>query len=173
MTTTILTTERLILRSVDESDFEPLFNMTFSNPKVMRHVFEAKPLSREEAMSFFNKDFDHDVSGNKIGVLIDKETGQRVGFGGPISCSALGENDYEIGFVLGTDYWGKGLATEIGKAQIEHGLNTLGCKRLLALVAPKNTASIAVLKKIGMTHYESIETEHRGKREIFAAFQAT
>lgn len=170
MTTSILTTERLILRSVDESDFEPLYRMTFSNPEVMRHAFEAKPLSREEARAFFNKDFDHDASGNKIGVLIEKETGHRVGFGGPIACSIFGEGDYEIGFVLGTDFWGKGFATEIGKAQIEHGLNVLGCKRLLALVAPKNTASIGVLKKIGMTHYKSIETEHRGQREVYAAF---
>ncbi len=54
------------------------------------------------------------------------------------ACSALGRRDYEIGFVLARDYWGKAYASEIGVGQIEYGLEVIGCKRLLALVSPGN-----------------------------------
>jgi len=170
MTTNILTTERLFLRSVTESDFEPLFQMAFSDPDVMQHAFEAKVLSREEAMAFFLKDFDLEASGKKAGVIIEKSTGATIGFGGLIASSVFGEEDYEIGFVFAKDSWGKGYATEVGKAQIAYGLDTLGYERMLAFVAPKNLASVAVLKKIGMSHFKTIETQTRGPREVYAAF---
>ena len=169
MTVTILTTDRLILRSVDGADFDTLFDMTFSNAEVMQYAFEAKVLSKEDAMAFFLRDFDHQGCGTKIGVFVDKASGELVGFGGPVACSALGDVDYEVGFVLGREFWGKGYATEIGKAQIKHVTNTIGCKRAIALVSPNNTVSIAVLNKIGMTHYQTIDTPQRGKREVYAA----
>lgn len=170
MTTSILTTERLILRSAAESDFEPLFQMAFSDPDVMKHAFEAKVLSRDEAVAFFLKEFDFDASGKKVGTIIEKRTGAIIGFGGLIASSIFGEEDYEIGFVFTKDSWGKGYATEIGKAQITYGLDTLGYDRMLAFVAPKNLASVAVLKKIGMSHFKTIETQKRGPREVYAAF---
>jgi len=147
--------------------------MTFSNAEVMQYAFEAKVFSKDEAMAFFLRDFDHQGCGTKIGVFVEKSSGDLVGFGGPIGCSALGKKDYEVGFVLGRQFWGKGYATEIGKAQIKHVINTMGCDRAIALVSPKNTASIAVLNKIGMAHYQTIETDLRGKREVYAAFAIT
>ena len=172
MTTNMITTERLILRSVNESDFEPLYQMAFSDPDVMQHAFEAKVLSREEAMAFFLKDFDLEASGKKAGVIVEKSTGATIGFGGLIASAVFGEEDYEIGFVFAKDSWGKGYATEIGKAQIAYGLHTLGYERMLAFVAPKNLASVAVLKKIGMSHFKTIETKTRGPREVYATFKS-
>jgi len=102
-----------------------------------------------------------------------KGTATPVGFAGLVPCSDLGERDYEIGFVLGHEFWGRGFATEIGRAQIEYGLNTLGCERLLAKVAPQNRASISVLNKLGMEHHATIETKDRGIREVYVTRRHT
>jgi RimJ/RimL family protein N-acetyltransferase len=167
MTTNILTTDQLVLRSAIESDLDALYYTVFSDPKVMCHAFEGKVLSKKESKNFFTNSFDFDGCGKKIGALAIKGTATPIGFAGLLPCVALGERDYEIGFVLGQKFWGQGLATEIGHAQIKYGLNTLGCKRLLALVAPQNKASVSILKKIGMAYHATIETKNRGAREIY------
>jgi RimJ/RimL family protein N-acetyltransferase len=169
MITDIITTDRLILRSACDSDLEPLYDIVFSVPEVMSHAFEGKPFSKEKSVDFFASFFDHDGNGKQLGVLTLKNAGTIIGFAGLLECSAFGIRDYEIGFILGLEFWGKGYASEIGHAQIEYGLSVIGCKRLLAVVTPKNKPSISVLLKIGMTHHSTIDTKDRGIREIYIA----
>ena len=169
MTIEIITSDRLILRSAVDSDLESLYDVVFSVPEVMLHAFGGKPFSKEETADFFASSFDHNGNGKQLGVLCEKDSNTIIGFAGLLECSVLGERDYEIGFVFGQKFWGKGYATEIGYAQIEYGLGVIGCTRLLAQVAPSNAASISVLVKIGMTYQVTIETENRGVREIYVA----
>jgi RimJ/RimL family protein N-acetyltransferase len=42
--------------------------------------------------------------------------------------------------------------TEAGKALIQHGFETLGLERIIAIVRPDNLASQAVIKKIGLAY---------------------
>jgi RimJ/RimL family protein N-acetyltransferase len=102
-----------------------------------------------------------------MGVLVAKGSGLIIGLAGLLQCSELGRKDYEIGFVLAQKFWGKGYATEIGIAQIEYGLEVIGCERLLALVAPGNAASRSVIRKIGMRHHSTVDTESRGLRDVY------
>jgi RimJ/RimL family protein N-acetyltransferase len=169
----IITTNRLVLRSACESDLGPLHNIVFSVPEVMSQAFAGKPLAKNNSVDFFASSFDHDGNGKQLGVLTLKNTGTIVGFAGLLECSIFGQKDYEIGFVLGRDYWGKGYASEIGYAQIEYGLGLSGCRRLLALVAPENKPSISVLIKIGMIHHSTVETKDRGIKEIYIAQRHT
>lgn len=55
----------------------------------------------------------------------------------------------EIGFWLGSKYWGKGLATAAVQAIEKHGFQTLGLRRLEAYVMEVNIASARVLEKRG------------------------
>lgn len=165
----IIVTDRLVLRSVFDSDLGPLHDIVFSSPEVMSKAFAGKPLTINEATNFFATSFDQDGNGKQLGVLTLKNSGTIIGFAGLLECSVLGQRDYEIGFVLGRDYWGKGYASEIGHAQIEYGFELLGCSRLLALVVPKNKASISVLLKIGMRHHSTVETKDRGTKGIYIA----
>jgi RimJ/RimL family protein N-acetyltransferase len=167
--TDIISTNRLTLRSACNTDLETLYDIVFSVAEVMAQAFEGNSLTKDKAMRFFADHFDRNGNGRQLGVLTLRDSGNIIGFAGLLECSALGERDYEIGFVLGREFWGKGYATEIGRGQIEYGLEVAGCKRLLALVSPGNNASIAVLKKIGMTHHSTIETDTRGKRQIYVA----
>ena len=165
----IITTDRLVLRSACDADLGPLHDIVFSDPDVMSQAFAGKPLTKSESTSFFAAFFDHDGNGKQPGVLTLKNTGTIIGFAGLLECAILGQKDYEIGFVLGRDYWRKGYASEIGLAQIEYGLEHLGCRRLLAMVAPKNKPSISVLQKIGMVHHSTAETKDRGTKEVYIA----
>jgi len=167
MTIEIITTDRLVLRSTGKSDFDSLYKVVFSAPEVMLHAFGGEPHTAESAADFFENCFDHDGNGKQLGVLSKKDSNTIVGFAGLLECSVLGEPDYEIGFILGREFWGQGYATEIGRAQIEYGLGVIGCKRLLAQVEPTNQSSISVLRKIGMVYHARVETESRGMREIY------
>lgn len=59
-------------------------------------------------------------------------------------------NDVEIGYRLQRVFWGKGYATEVGKALIRKGFLELGVKRIVASALSENQASIRVMEKIGL-----------------------
>ena len=58
--------------------------------------------------------------------------------------------EYELGYALGTRWWGLGYATEAASAVRDYALGELALPRVLALVRPDNAASIHVVEKIGM-----------------------
>ena len=175
----IITTDRLVLRSVSDVDLGRLYDLVFSDSEVMSNAFKGGTLSEENAADFFKNSFDHDGNGKQLGALTLRNSGNIIGFCGLLECSVLGDStmegsiiekkDYEIGFVLGRQFWGRGYATEIGIAQIEYGFEQAECERLLAIVASKNKASVSALVKIGMTYHSTVETEQRGVREVYMA----
>ena len=167
----IITTDRLILRSANNSDLDHLYNIVFSDPEVMSQAFAGKPLSRKQATDFFTSFFDCDGNGMQLGVLTLKGAGTVIGFAGLLESTAIGKQDFEIGFVLGREFWGRGYATEIGLAQIEYGLAQKKCTRLLAFVSPQNEASKSVLLKIGMQHHSTIKTSSRGMRDVYIVYR--
>jgi RimJ/RimL family protein N-acetyltransferase len=61
----------------------------------------------------------------------------------------LGDGAPEIGYWLGTRYWGKGYATEAVRALIDHAFTSLDHKALQSCVRVTNPASRRVLEKCG------------------------
>ncbi len=59
-------------------------------------------------------------------------------------------NDYEVGWHLKRSHWGRGLATEVGRAALDHGFRTLKMKVIYAVVLPANQRSIGVISRLGM-----------------------
>ena len=57
----------------------------------------------------------------------------------------------ELGYWIGTDYWGQGYATEAGLAVLRHGFETLKLNRIMGHCFAGNQASARVLQKLGMT----------------------
>jgi RimJ/RimL family protein N-acetyltransferase len=64
---------------------------------------------------------------------------------GKAGCWRLGE----IGFILHSDYWGRGLAREALGAAIPHIFATLPVDRLEADVDPRNAAALRLLARFG------------------------
>jgi RimJ/RimL family protein N-acetyltransferase len=62
-----------------------------------------------------------------------------------------GPLETEIGWTLGSEYWGEGYATEAAIAARDWALGDLRLARLVSVIAPQNAASIRVAQKIGET----------------------
>src|SRR5256885_1200164 len=131
----VLATPRMVLRAIDEADNPPLYQKILSVPEVMNWVFAGTALSLAESESFIRANFNFKASPTGLCALADKASGEVIGFAGLNPCRVLSDDDLEIGFVLAREAWGKGLATEIGRAQLAFGFERLGRARLLALAS--------------------------------------
>lgn len=81
--------------------------------------------------------------------MVLKETGEIIGWCG------LGPLDYddsetEVYFVTAPEHWGEGLATEGAGALLEYAFRVLRLTRVVAVVDPRNHASVRVVENLGM-----------------------
>ncbi|HEX5402164.1 MAG TPA: GNAT family N-acetyltransferase [Pseudonocardiaceae bacterium] len=74
----------------------------------------------------------------------------------------------EMGWLLGRDFWGQGLATEAASAILDHGRYRLGLPAVWALVHRDNKASIAVAERLGMLGVGE-GRYHGGPHRVFTA----
>src|SRR5262245_1701859 len=58
----------------------------------------------------------------------------------------------EVLWALHPDAWGKGYATEVARAALAYGFETLGLDLIFAITLPDNLASQAVMKRLGLTY---------------------
>lgn len=58
--------------------------------------------------------------------------------------------EIEIGWWLARSWWGRGLATEAARAVLRDGFERVGRERIVAIAQPANTASIGIMRKLGM-----------------------
>ena len=54
-----------------------------------------------------------------------------------------------LGFYFAREFWGRGLATEAGRAFVNFGFDELKLTRIVTSVQVENAASIRVLEKLG------------------------
>jgi RimJ/RimL family protein N-acetyltransferase len=66
-------------------------------------------------------------------------------------------DETEVLWALHPDAWGKGYATEVARAALVHGFETLGLGLVFAVTLPDNRASQAVMKRIGLTYRRRVE----------------
>jgi RimJ/RimL family protein N-acetyltransferase len=147
---TVIDTGRLILRRFTLDDL-PAFYDLGSRPEIIRYA-QATPLaSLEEARVFMHSAPFNDYATYGYGrfACVWKASGEVIGFSGVKYVPEIG--DTELGYRFLPEYWGKGLATEAGRASIEFARVDLGLARLVALVHPDNVASARVLAKLGFT----------------------
>ncbi|RYH63677.1 MAG: N-acetyltransferase [Alcaligenaceae bacterium] len=133
--TRLIVTSRLLLQSLVPNDLRHLYKHVLSDAAVMAVALSGLPMSLSESRQFIDRNFDLAGSGKKLGVMIERASEQVIGFAGLLQCDALGEVDYETGFVLRRSAWGRGYATEIGRGQLDFGFHVLELTRLLALVS--------------------------------------
>jgi ribosomal-protein-alanine N-acetyltransferase len=158
-----LETDRLFIRPWTPAD-PPAFTGLTEDPEVMRYVHGGQPYAEDEVDEWFARQArqlaEHDVC---MGALIEKATGRLVGIAGTQPLGTTG--NFEIGWWLARDVWGRGYATEAGGAAMRHVLETLGHKRVVAIIDPDNEPSKRVVGRLGM-HYESRVTgEQLGHRK--------
>jgi RimJ/RimL family protein N-acetyltransferase len=163
----ILSTPRLILRAATERDIPILQKRIFGDSDVMRHAFQGVTMPEQKAEQFVRAHFTFGDRDTGVAILIEKPVDEVIGIAGLLPCEALGGGDLEIGFALARNAWGRGIATEIGEAQLAFGFERLNCSRLLGLVDPRNGPSIHILEKLGLRHVTDIVESERGNRRVY------
>jgi RimJ/RimL family protein N-acetyltransferase len=151
-------TARLSLREFVIADFQAVHAYS-SDPRVTRYLFFGPrdedatteylegllASQRERPRSRFELAVEEIATGSVIGAC---------------DLSFIERNVVDLGYMLGSDSWGKGYATEIALALIDAAFFDLRAERVISTVDINNSASIRVLEKIGM-RWEAVYRKHR------------
>lgn len=144
----IITTPRLVLRWISEDDIDALFEV-FSDPQVMRY-WSSGPLANREAAAELQREIaESNRSGLfwKWGVAL-RESNSLIGTATLFNLE-MSNGRAEIGYAIGSAYWGKGYMNEALNALIAHAFEVLDLRRLEADVDPRNTRSVRTLERLG------------------------
>lgn len=147
-----LETERLVLRGLQEGDFEPYAKFS-ADPEVMRYLgvgpLMGKPMNRIDAWRSLAMMLGHwQLRGYGMWAVVEKASGLfvgRVGLHNP-----EGWPGPEVGWTLGREYWGRGYASEAGRAAMQYAFDTLDLPHILSVIHPDNHNSIRVAERLGM-----------------------
>ena len=146
----LLSTERLVLRPVTTDDHAAVL-AHWTQPDVRRFLFDGAALSGVEVAETIDESIG-DFAARGFGVWLI-ELGSAAGLIGTAGLRPLGSSGLEIFYSLAPGAWGHGYATEAARAVVEYGLGPLGLPEVLAEVDEGNAASVAVVKRLGMTAY--------------------
>lgn len=147
---TPLVTPRLVLRHFTGDDAADLFSMD-SDDRVMRYLGAGlRGRSREEVQTAVERMAERAAAKPGYGLLHAslREGGGFVGGCGLFPLQDTG--DIEIAYRLPYACWGRGFATEMARAVLEHAFATLDLRRIVGLTWPENAPSQRVLEKIGL-----------------------
>lgn len=143
-----LTTSRLLLRPVGPGDAAALFAV-FGDPEVMRFWSSPAWTDPAQAAASIADDVADAAAGRSVRLAVLRHGDD--GAIGTASVFALdrGNRRAEVGYALRRDAWGHGYATEAVAAVVAWAFGDLGLHRLEADIDPRNTASAAVLTRLG------------------------
>ena len=152
----VLRTDRLVLRPVTTED-HPVLLSHWTASDVRRFLFDGAALSAaeiSEAIADSTADFGR--AGYGLWLIYEKDATGLIGTAGLRPLEDLGQ---EIFYSLAPGSWGRGYATEAAGAVLDHALSMLGLPEVLAEVDEGNTASIAVVERLGMTPFGVVPGE--------------
>jgi RimJ/RimL family protein N-acetyltransferase len=99
----------------------------------------------------------------RVGILLwDVRTWTHTTFARGAECAQP-----ELGWAFASEHWGKGYATEAAAAAREWAYSDLGVEKLVSVVAPKNTRSAAVARRLGATPGEIVELFDGGPHTVW------
>lgn len=156
-----LETDRLILREWQDGDRDA-FLAIVSDPHVMRYFLN--PLTPEQADIWLDKmrrGFDEGTA--HFFAVERKDDGALLGRAGTarlLDMTLPTNPDLEIGWLLASNYWGKGYAPEAARAALAHAFDNLDAPEVVAYTAAINAPSRRVMEKIGMRYDPSADFEH-------------
>jgi [ribosomal protein S5]-alanine N-acetyltransferase len=144
-----LESDRLRLRAFRESDLEAYAAMS-ADQEVMQFIGTGVTLTRAEtwrSIAFFLGHWE--IRGYGMWALERKEDGALVGRAG--FHDPEGWPDFELGWLLAREHWGRGYAREAARVALHYARETLGRKRVVSLIRPGNLRSISVATALGET----------------------
>ena len=157
-----LETDRLILRNIQLSDIEGMFELD-SDPEVHKYLGN-KPFATKSQSENNIKDILKQYKNYGIGrwAMVDKMSNEFMGWSGlKFNTITLNghTNFYDVGYRIIKRFWGKGYATESSIATLNYGFNTLNLDTIYGITEKDNQASHQILLKIGLKYIEDFYDE--------------
>jgi RimJ/RimL family protein N-acetyltransferase len=151
-----LHTERLHLQPLTREHTDVLVDLD-SDPEVLRFIF-GRALTRAEVVgTWMPKRTRADADARGLGYWVGSAGGEFLGWW----CLGVDDEDpsaAELGYRLRRSAWGRGYATEGGRALVDHGFERVGLDLIWGETMAVNHASRHVLAKCGLRH---VSTEVR------------
>ena len=144
-----LGTERLELRAYRPDDVAPIHAVLYGDPQVRRHTGGISTLAETQAI-IERYIAAQERDGYAFWPVFERETGSLAGEAGLKPVGDEGP-DLELGYTFGEAYWGRGYATEVGRAILDAAFDGLGLDRVVATVQEANAGSRHVLAKLGFS----------------------
>ena len=144
-------TERLLLRPFTPDDVDDVFAYQ-SRDDVCRYI-PYPPRTREQVTQRIAPPYARstiDEPGQSVLLAVQLRSSDRVIGDLMLHWISREHGTGEIGYVFNPDHAGHGYATEAARALLGMGFGDLGLRRIVARTDARNTASAAVLRRVGM-----------------------
>ena len=154
----IAETDRLVLRTIEESDAAEQDRL-LNTSTVMAHLGGVKEIHEIEAkhaksMALYAKE------GFSFLFMIEKATGEMVGHCGikrvdnPLAANV---GDHEVGWLVREDRWRRGLAEEAMRAVLDWAFTRVDAPHVVALTSETNVGSWKLMEKLGMVRRKDLD----------------
>ena len=158
----MIETERLRLRPQQIGDFEPLHALTASEE--MHRFLGAKPSLEDNYRRLLAAIGGWSVFGFDRFVVLERDGGALVGTCGIFRAMRGLGADFDVhpeaGWIIRSDRWGRGYASEAMRATIGWFEQTHGRCRTVCMISPDNVASARIADKLGYRPMRA--AEHMG-----------
>jgi len=160
-----LETERLILREFVKSDWKSLHEYA-SDPEVVRFL-EWGPNNADESLSFLEGTLSCQKEKPRriyeFAITL-KDNGKLIGACG-LRLHDADNEQADLGYCYNRHFWGRGYASEAGRAVVDFAFKNLGLHRIVATCDSHNLASAAVLRNTGMRQEGHFAQERKVRGE--------
>ena len=148
-------TARLLLRPPEDADLDALACM-HADPVVMETLGGVR--SEAATATLLEVSREHwRQHGYGYWVAVDRESGRFAGRGGLRRVEIDGRDEVEIGYAFASDFWGRGLATELARESARVAFDELRLEALVCFTLPDNRASRNVMEKVGFGYERDFE----------------
>lgn len=148
----VIETPRLVLRGFEASDAEAVARLAGDRAIAEMTLRLPHPYRVEDAREWIAVLAGASAREESITWAATlRESGELIGAVGlELNLAEYARHRAELGYWIGRPYWGRGYATEAGRAVLRHAFETMGLRRVYATHFAKNPASGRVLEKLGM-----------------------
>lgn len=154
----ILETKRLILREMEQSDFDDLAQI-LQNPRVM-YAYE-HDFTDEDVQQWLDRQIGrYKKYGFGLWAIILKSTGCMIGQAGLTMQRYRGGEVLEIGYLLKEDFWHSGYASEAAEGCKKYAFERLGYNKVYSIIKSDNFPSMRVAERIGMKKEDEFITQY-------------
>ena len=167
------------LRQLSVNDARAIAHLM--NYNISKYLYEVPdPYSIQDALGFINKahnDFES-LSALHFAIEYKRMSDQRNNY--PVFVGSIGLKNIDLinkksdlGYWIGEEYWGRGIATECVRLIISYAFSSsgLGLREVIAYVFPENKASIRVLENNGMKNKCKVNEYHELSKRYRTSLQ--